>query len=223
MTILFFSTSPSSPFLDVLSDKPAPPATQRTPPVAYDTNIPDRGAFNLNGGHIFDPVLVGYREMQRVWRETLDADKNSSDSAVASGSGSGSGSVSSGSDSSAGSASEAGTSDPPIPNVDAAGTPSQQLLSPPAGYLDLPLIGLVLDLGWHRTDEGLRWEAENMRKAAEAKRARRAKRRRAEPTQGQGQQAQTQNETPQTQPAHPVVPGKLDSNPWLRSSFVGLW
>ncbi|RSH86693.1 uncharacterized protein EHS24_004964 [Apiotrichum porosum] len=42
---------------------------------SYDTNVGNRGAFNLNGGRIFDPLLVGYQEMQRVWAETLDPTK----------------------------------------------------------------------------------------------------------------------------------------------------
>ncbi|WOO83751.1 Signal peptidase complex catalytic subunit SEC11 [Vanrija pseudolonga] len=73
LAILFFSTSPSSPFIAALApDTPTPEPTPdaSVPPPAYDEHIADRGAFYLNGGRIFDPVLVGYREMQRAWSDS---------------------------------------------------------------------------------------------------------------------------------------------------------
>ncbi|KAL1406237.1 hypothetical protein Q8F55_007928 [Vanrija albida] len=72
LAILFFSTSPSSPFIAALApDTPTPEPTPADASIpAYDEHIADRGAFYLNGGRIFDPVLVGYREMQRAWSDS---------------------------------------------------------------------------------------------------------------------------------------------------------
>jgi hypothetical protein len=177
--------------------------------VAYDMNIPERGAFFLNGGYIFDPVLVGYREMQRVWRETLEGEKQDmSGSAVTATEASATTPLES-SDS-------AGEGEPTPPAPSSAAVPAHTV-SPglPDGYVDLRIggVGLVLDLGWYRTDEGLRWEAANVRDAAEAKRSRRSLRGLRHPAPPQ----------PIPAPTPAAAWPEKGGNEWLRSPFVGLW
>lgn len=186
------------------------------PTVPYDTNIPDRGAFFLNAGRIFDPALVGYTEMQRVWRETLASrdDENAEGTAKAG--------VEVGTQVTPESQVEAESTGDEIPNAGglshwpgtwklgmspfkadtSASVPAQTSLPP--GYVDLRIggVGIVLDLGWHRTDEGLHWEVENVRRAAEAKRNRMAQHR---------------------EPASPIPQPPPADNAWLRTPFVGFW
>jgi len=192
-------------------------------------NIPERGAFFLNGGNIFDPVLVGYREMQRVWRETLEGEDDEASSAVSSSAPSpGSDPLASSEEASNASLPEADAdlSAHPVPSVPIQATTATATSAVtgskglPPGYVDLRIggIGLVLDFGWRRTDEGLRWEVENVRQAAEAKRTRRVtreRRRKGEPAQPQAQAI------PVAAPV-PAAGDKGDSA-WLRTPFVGLW
>ncbi|WVQ98007.1 hypothetical protein IAU59_005127 [Kwoniella sp. CBS 9459] len=83
LAILFLSTSPLSPFLhpSLSSPSSASPdlvnstsATTAVPPVQLplDAPIPGRSWFNLNGGRLSQPSLVGYKEMDRALSQAMD-------------------------------------------------------------------------------------------------------------------------------------------------------
>lgn len=82
----------------------------------------------------------------------------------------------------------------------------------PQGYYDLRIggVGLVLDLGWRRTDEGLSWELDEQKHAADLRRYRRAERQRR-----QGERQRDQAEAPATK--------KATGSGWIRASFVDSW
>ncbi|KLT42365.1 hypothetical protein CC85DRAFT_312283 [Cutaneotrichosporon oleaginosum] len=185
LVIVFFSTSPSSPFLAALSPDPtsSPSPSPNTAAAAaaaaaaapLSSPIPDRGAFFLNAGWIFDPALEGYRAMQRVW------DKPTCTSA---------------------------SQYPPTPPA----------LPLPKWYHDLRVggVGLVLDFGWRRTEEGLRWELAQHKRAAEI-----AGYRAAERAGGMGSGGEREEERQRRQ-GEPTVSGS-GGGAWMRSPFVGSW
>lgn len=220
IAILFFSTSPSSPFLTHLSPSPAPPPDNTLP---LDSPIPNRGAFYLNGVRLFDPTLVGYREMSRVWRDVV----NGQDEVSVDGLGWWPGKWKMGMSSLGPKASDSAVKavkDGEVEGANESATvdehPSEaegaaedvkatpyivHTESPlPKHYVDLRFggLGFVLDLGWRRTDEGLRWEVEDTMRAAALNR-----------------------------PAAPAKKDVLDSTEpqraqhsgWLRSPFVNSW
>jgi hypothetical protein len=101
-------------------------------------------------------------------------------------------------------------------DTDAPETPAERPPTPPAKplpkwYHDLRLggVGLVLDFGWRRTDEGLQWELEEQKHAAQLARYRRAERRRQ--SQSQGDKAAGSGA------------GASGSSGWVRSPFVDSW
>jgi len=129
MTILYLCFNPSSPFVT------APPASHNTTaPYALTDPLPDRGWFNWNGGRLFDPPLVGYQPVRQ------GPSSASATSAVSKAPG-----------------------DSPFTersDADAASAETQRSRALPNGYYDLSWkgLGFVVDLGWRRTEEGMRWE-----------------------------------------------------------------
>lgn len=220
IAILFFSTSPSSPFLTHLSPSSEPPPDSTLP---LDSPIPNRGAFYLNGLRLFDPTLVGYREMSRVWHDVVNGQEEvfvdglgwwpgkwkmgmssfgpkESDSAIKA--------VKNQEEDEPASLAEHISDADHAPAEGAASTSTPYVVhteSPlPKHYVDLRFggLGFVLDLGWRRTDEGLRWEVEDTVRAAALNR-----------------------------PAAPTKKDVLDSTEpqraqhsgWLRSPFINSW
>lgn len=198
--------------------------------------IADRGAFFLNGGRFFDPALVGYTEMQRAWTDdvpahapppaqevtavAVDSDNNAPDASE----------HEPDSEAPPPSVEEVQTSTivrhsgswltgwmSPFKRTgspDQAPTihpPTQPIRSLPRGYYDLRLggVGLVLDLGWRRTDEGLAWELEEQKQAAELQRYRRAER---QPRQGVASDGD-----------QPLPAKTATGSGWMRASFVDSW
>lgn len=145
--------------------------------------------------------------MQRVWSETLDGKEEDSSASAAS------------------TSDKPDTSDEPLPAADVAPAtpPNPSSKGLPEGYVDLRIggVGLVLDLGWHRTDAGLRWEVENVRQAAEAKHSRRAMREGRHPPSHRKQQQQQPQPKSVAPPPSPA--DKVDDGRWLRSPFTGIW
>ncbi|WWD21469.1 hypothetical protein CI109_105955 [Kwoniella shandongensis] len=65
LSILFFSSSPNSPFINT------PPSLTSTTNITLSSlpltaPIPNRAWMNFNGGRIWDPSLVGYRELAKA-------------------------------------------------------------------------------------------------------------------------------------------------------------
>lgn len=226
IAILFFSTSPSSPFLTHLSPSPAPPPDNTLP---LDSPIPNRGAFYLNGLRLFDPTLVGYREMSRVWHDVV----NGQDEVSVDGLGWWPGKWKMGMSSFGPKESDGATkvvndgggeddsdsatlaehaSDADDAAADGDATKATPYIvhteSPlPKHYVDLRFggLGFVLDLGWRRTDEGLRWEVEDTMRAA-------ALNRRAGPAAPAKKDVLDSTE-----------PQRAQHSGWLRSPFVNSW
>lgn len=130
MTILYLCFNPSSPFVTT-----PPTAYNITTPLGLTDPLPNRGWYNWNGARLFDPPLVGYQPVSAVPPASA----------------------------SAASAMSSALGDPDA----AAATPGE--ITPveptasedlPKGYYDLSWkgLGFVLDLGWKRTEEGMRWE-----------------------------------------------------------------
>lgn len=225
IAILFFSTSPSSPFLNNLSPSPAPPLDDNLP---LDAPIPNRGAFYLNGLRLFDPTLIGYREMSRVWHDVINGQdevsvdglgwwpgkwkmgmssfgpKESAKVAVKGAEGE----AEPKSDATAGTEHAAEPEETPAADESKSDKATPYIMhteSPlPKNYVDLRFggLGLVLDLGWRRTEEGLRWEIEDTMRAA----------------------AMNRPATPAKQDVlESTEPQRAQHSGWLRSSFVNSW
>lgn len=183
----------------------------------------------MNGLRLFDPTLIGYREMSRVWNDVVSGQdevsvdglgwwpgkwKMGMSSFGSKESESSMGTVKDGEgevEEEPATTADEHTSDaedtPLVEEGDAtSATPYvMHTESPlPKHYIDLRFggLGFVLDLGWRRTDEGLRWEVEDTLRAAALNR-----------------------------PAAPAKKDVLDSTEpqraqhsgWLRSSFVSSW
>lgn len=194
LAVVFFSTSPSSPFLAALSPEAIPQSPPPIEPPQLTCPIPDRGAFYLNGGRIFDPCLVGYDRMRQAWVENgtagadtaadMDPSAQQAVSSEAKEPGHWPGKWKLGlstlmfdqqHDKNSRPRRDAGT-DSPRPGPSYPATPPVQPLPP--GYLDLRIggVGLVVDVGWKRTEQGLDWELAEHKHAADLWRHHRAER-----------------------------------------------
>ncbi|OXC70422.1 hypothetical protein AYX13_00897 [Cryptococcus neoformans] len=78
-TILFLSSSPNSPFLKHSSHSPSLQSGQIQPlsSLPLDAPVPDRTWLTFNGGQIWDASLVGYREMNKA----LEMERNTTSEA----------------------------------------------------------------------------------------------------------------------------------------------
>lgn len=130
MTILYLCFNPSSPFVTA-----PPPPHNSTTPYALTDPVPDRGWFNWNGGRLFDPPLVGYQPVRPA------SSSPSAESAISSPS------ATDRSSSTAGASSGITPAEHGMPGM-------------PSGYYDFSWkgLGFVVDLGWRRTEDGMRWE-----------------------------------------------------------------
>lgn len=169
-SILFLSTSPSSPFISTPSTTPSIHSSSSVTPdisLPLSSPIPGRPWMSLNGGRIFDPALVGYREITKIIHGKPEPIPNTEPAAEPS--------------------SIPETEDKftrwydrlfrpshiPTPK-EILPTPIREPTPPPTpnhlppGYIDLRYkgIGFVLDLGWKRSEEGMAWEVEEWRRSA---------------------------------------------------------
>ena len=112
----------------------------------FSDPIPDRGWLNWNGGRLFDPVLVGYQPVYSLSVVTSAISPQATGSAVGDGQ----------------------TTDELLERRGAGPAGKTEIVAEekegklPWGYFDLRYrgIGLVVDFGWKRTEEGMKWEGE---------------------------------------------------------------
>lgn len=165
VSILFLSTSPSSPFIHSPTPSQSPDATHTNATLPLSSPIPGRPWFNLYGGSLFDPPLVGYREINKIIRGDVKPEPEPEPEPV----------VEEEKKlprwydyilhppflKSREDLESLRKTPPPTPSP----TPTPNVL--PAGFVDLRYkgLGFVVDFGWKRSEEGMAWELEEYRRS----------------------------------------------------------
>lgn len=164
--IIFLTTSPASPFLDIpYPHIPVNPLRPLTSP------SPDRSWLSWGEGSIWDPSIVGYREIAKQYptEEELLANITVVDSAATKEDNnteswwSRRGWYRSTDNSAAATPAEPSAST----SIPLRSSPSDKIAPLPASYFDLRWggLGFVIDFGFGRTEEGMQWEVEDAKRA----------------------------------------------------------